>query len=161
MEVVLSCDTRLPCELTWFHALQGFRVAWAAGCRSRMYVDLVGNVPACFKRRSMWWQKVFAAQRLLKCRRVKSLLWLDTDATIAPILGSPAPHRAAVAALRFPSLREIWDNAMAKMRLKPAHGGQLAHGGELANGGRHASVGVLAGGGDPFSSGTGKKCRFV
>ena len=80
------------------------------------------------------------------------MLWLDTDATIAPILGSPAQraaHRAAVAALRFPSLREIWDNAMAKMRLKPAHGGQLAHGGELANGGRHASVGVLAGGGDP------------
>ena len=119
VEVVLSCDTRFPCELTWFHALQGFRVAWAAGYRSRMYVDLVGNVPACFKRRSMWWLKVFAAQRLLKCRRVKSLLWLDTDATIAPIL-APFAHRAAAAALQFPSLHEIWDNAMAKIRLQPA-----------------------------------------
>ena len=178
MEVVLSCDTRFPCELTWFHALQGFRVAWAAGCRSRMYVDLVGNVPACFKRRSMWWLKVFAAQRLLKCRRVKSLLWLDTDATIAPIL-APSAHRAAAAALQFPSLHEIWDNAMAKIRLQPAaahslpaSGGappsRLAAARSLPRGGASlpASGGgvcargrVPADGGDPFFLGYREKCQ--
>ena len=105
-----------------------------------MYVDLVGNVPTCFQRTSMWWQKVFAAQRLLNCRRAKSLLWLDTDAIIAPILAT-CTHRAAPAALQFPSLQEIWDNAMAKMRLQPADGGELANGGVRARGGVPADGG--------------------
>ena len=65
LEVMLCCDTRCPCDISWFPALASFRVAWASGRRARVFVDLVGNVPACFQRRSFWWHKVFVSQRLL------------------------------------------------------------------------------------------------
>ena len=86
LEVLLSSDTRS--DVGWFPALSTFRVAWQWGHRERVYVDLVGNIPACFERRSYWWHKVFISQRLLNCRRLKLLLWLDTDATISPILAT-------------------------------------------------------------------------
>ena len=104
LEVLLSCDTRR--HIPWSPALATFRAAWAKGHRARVYVDLVGNVPACIQRRSFSWLKVFVTQRLLKCRRVKRMLWLDTDATIAPML-DPRQHRERSDTLQFPSLQNL------------------------------------------------------
>ena len=127
VEVMLSVDTRSPSDIPWFPALAAFRVAWASGHRARVFVDLVGNVPACFQRRCFWWHKVFIAQRLLQCHRVKLLLWLDTDSTIVPEKDK-RNHRARSDSLVFPSLQELWDRAVALLR------GVLADGGELASG---------------------------
>ena len=145
VEVMLSVDTRSPSAIPWFFALAAFRVAWASGHRARVFVDLVGNVPACFQRRSFWWHKVFIAQRLLRCHRVKFLLWLDTDSTIVPEKDK-RNHRARSDSLVFPSLQELWDRAVALLRGVPADGGELASGGGgvLADGGELASGGVPA-----------------
>ena len=126
-EVMLSVDTRSPSDIPWFPALAAFRVAWASGHRARVFVDLVGNVPACFQRRSFWWHKVFIAQRLLRCHRVKFLLWLDTDSTIVPEKDK-RNHGARSDSLVFPSLQELWDRAAALLRGVPADGGELASG---------------------------------
>ena len=115
VEVMLSVDTRSPSAIPWFPALAAFRVAWASGHRARVFVDLVGNVPACFQRRSFWWHKVFIAQRLLRCHRVKFLLWLDTDSTIVPEKDL-CNHRARLNSLVFPSLQELWYRAAALLR---------------------------------------------
>ena len=142
VEVMLSVDTRSPSDIPWFLALAAFRVAWASGHRARVFVDLVGNVPACFQRRSFWWHKVFIAQRLLKFHRVKFLLWLDTDSTIVPEKDK-GNHRARSDSLVFPSLQELWDRAAALLRGVPADGGELASGGVVVP----ASCGELASGG--------------
>ena len=166
VEVMLSVDTRSPSDIPWFPALAAFRVAWASGHRARVFVDLVGNVPACFQRRCFWWHKVFIAQRLLRCRRVKFLLWLDTDSTIVPEMDE-RNHLARSDSLVFPSLQELWDRAVALLRGVPADGGELASGGgvladggELASGGVPASGGVVvpASGGGPFFIGYREKC---
>ena len=95
-------------------------------------------VPACFQRRSFWWHKVFIAQRLLRCHRVKLLLWLDTDSTIVP--GKDRRnHRARTDSLAFPSLQELWDRALPR--------GVLADGGEPASGGGGGVVALASGGG--------------
>ena len=167
VEVMLSVDTRSPSAIPWFFALAAFRVAWASGHRARVFVDLVGNVPACFQRRSFWWHKVFIAQRLLRCHRVKFLLWLDTDSTIVPEKDK-RNHRARSDSLVFPSLQELWDRAAALLRGVPADGGELASGGvvvpascgELASGGVVLASGgvVLARGGGPCLIGYRGKC---
>ena len=138
LEVLLSCDTRS--DVAWFPALAPFRVAWAWGHRARVYVDRVGNVPACVQRRSLWWHKVFITQRLLKCRRVKLLLWLDTDGTIAPMLDQHR-HQERSDTLQFPSLQELFDRAIALLRAELADGGVPADGGVLANGGVPCFIG--------------------
>jgi len=129
VEVMLCVDTRSPSDISWFPALAAFRVAWAEGHRARLFVDLVGNVPACFQRRSFWWHKVFVGNRLLRCRRLKLLLWMDTDSTIVPEKDANQ-HRERSVALTFPSLQELWDRALALRRGVPADGGEPASGGE-------------------------------
>ena len=125
----MCVDTRSPSDISWFPALAAFRVAWAEGHRARLFVDLVGNVPACFQRRSFWWHKVFVGNRLLRCRRLKLLLWMDTDSTIVPEKDANQ-HRERSVALTFPSLQELWDRALALRRGVPADGGEPASGGE-------------------------------
>ena len=184
VEVMLSVDTRSPSDIPWFRALAPFRVAWASGHRARVFVDLVGNVPACFERRSFWWHKVFIAQRLLRCRRLKFLLWLDTDSTIVPErdekgtqTGSGRNYRARSDSLVFPSLQELWDRAVVLLLadggellacrrrrggvVVPASGGVVvpASGGVASGGGvARAAWPSLASGGGPCFIGYREKC---
>ena len=114
VEVVVSCDTRSKDAVFYSAGFSELRAAWAKYSRHRVYVDLIGNPPLSLQHHSEYWLKVAVVKRLIACRRVLYLLWLDSDAIIRPILPATKAHGKQDEAFSFLSLADIFEKfAMA------------------------------------------------